>query len=247
MLKGHIYVITNLINGKQYVGQTSRNIDTRYYEHCYDNRSTSAIHAAIVKYGVKNFKVEELEEVDITEMDSKEQYWIAKLNTFKDGYNKNIGGYNIRTGKVATPTTRLNAYEQSIKQGSYDVYHSTEYDRQLDSTQGKEYTKQAWGAAPSKDGEKYLQGVEFNGKIRTQLGLSAAVSYNYLCASGNSMQSQFSQPRRHSMTCHIDYDKQIFKNYSISASVSCRYMSKSRDAAAPDKAYSIWNKLFYIL
>lgn len=92
MLKGHIYVITNLINGKQYVGQTSRNIDTRYYEHCYDNRSTSAIHAAIVKYGVKNFKVEELEEVDITEMDSKEQYWIAKLNTFKNGYNKNIGG-----------------------------------------------------------------------------------------------------------------------------------------------------------
>lgn len=92
MLKGHIYVITNLINGKQYVGQTSRSIDTRYYEHCYDNRSTSAIHAAIVKYGVKNFKVEELEEVDITEMDSKEQYWIAKLDTFKNGYNKNIGG-----------------------------------------------------------------------------------------------------------------------------------------------------------
>jgi outer membrane receptor for ferrienterochelin and colicins len=85
-----------------------------------------------------------------------------------------------------------------------------------------------------------VSGVEFNGKIRTQLGLSAAVSYNYLYASGNSMQSQFSQPRRHSMTCHIDYDKQIFKNYSISASVSCRYMSKSRDAAAPDKAYSIW-------
>lgn len=92
MLKGHIYVITNLINGKQYVGQTSRNIDTRYYEHCYDNRSTSAIHAAIVKYGVKNFRVEELEEVDITEMDSKEQFWIAKLDTFKNGYNKNVGG-----------------------------------------------------------------------------------------------------------------------------------------------------------
>lgn len=92
MLKGHIYVITNLINGKQYVGQTSRSIDTRYYEHCYDNRSTSAIHAAIVKYGVKNFKVEELEEVDITEMDSREQFWIAKLDTFKNGYNKNIGG-----------------------------------------------------------------------------------------------------------------------------------------------------------
>ncbi len=57
------------------------------------------------------------------------------------------------------------------------------------------------------------------------------------------MQSQFSQPRRHSMTCHIDYDKQIQKNYGISASLSCRYMSKSRDVAAPDRAYSIWKAI----
>lgn len=88
----------------------------------------------------------------------------SRPSEFYQWYNKNIGGYNIRTGKVATPTTRLNAYEHSIKQGSYDVYHSTEYDRQLPSTYGTEYTKQIWSAAPTKDGEKYLQGVDFNGK-----------------------------------------------------------------------------------
>lgn len=88
----------------------------------------------------------------------------SKPSEFYQWYNKNIGGYNIRTGKVATPTTRLNAYEHSIKQGSYDVYHSTEYDRQLPSTYGTEYTKQIWSAAPTKDGKKYLQGIDFNGK-----------------------------------------------------------------------------------
>lgn len=88
----------------------------------------------------------------------------SRPSEFYQWYNKNIGGYNIRTGKVATPTTRLNAYEHSTKQGSYDVYHSTEYDRQLPSTYGTEYTKQIWSAAPTKDGEKYLQGVDFNGK-----------------------------------------------------------------------------------
>ena len=88
----------------------------------------------------------------------------SRPNEFYQWYNKNVGGFNAQTGKVSTPTTRLNAYEQSIKQGSYDVYHSTEYDRQLGSTYGKEYTKQVWSAAASKDGEKYLQGVDFNGK-----------------------------------------------------------------------------------
>lgn len=87
-----------------------------------------------------------------------------RSSNFADWYNKNVGGFDAKTGKVSTPTTRLNAYEHSIKQGSYDVYHSTEYDRQLPSTYSTEYTKQIWSAAPTKDGEKYLQGVDFNGK-----------------------------------------------------------------------------------
>ena len=76
IVQGHIYVITNKVNGKQYVGQTSRNIDTRFEEHCYDNRSTSLIHQAIVKYGISNFSIEELEQVDLSLLDEREQYWI---------------------------------------------------------------------------------------------------------------------------------------------------------------------------
>lgn len=95
MPQGYIYVITNKVNGKQYVGQTSRSIETRYDEHCYDDRSTSAIHQAIKKYGVSNFKVEQLEQVDLTLLDEKEKYWIKKLNTFENGYNKTAGGQNI--------------------------------------------------------------------------------------------------------------------------------------------------------
>ena len=127
--------------------------------------------------------------------------------------------------------------------GSYSITlmgYCNKYDKRITTTDVPVDSEHEMGLLYCNEDGVTVSGVEFNGKIRTQLGLSAAVSYNYLYASGNSMQSQFSQPRRHSMTCHIDYDKQIFKNYSISASVSCRYMSKSRDAAAPDKAYSIW-------
>lgn len=91
MNKGHIYVITNLINGKQYVGQTSRDIYVRFDEHCYD-ASNSAIHKAIEKYGVSNFSLQELETVDLDKLDEREQFWIKELNTYCNGYNKNEGG-----------------------------------------------------------------------------------------------------------------------------------------------------------
>lgn len=92
MRQGYIYVITNKVNGKQYVGQTSRNIQTRFEEHWSDKRSTSAIHKAIEKYGILNFEIQELEQVDLNQLDEREQYWIQKLDTYKNGYNKNIGG-----------------------------------------------------------------------------------------------------------------------------------------------------------
>lgn len=85
-------------------------------------------------------------------------------NSFTTWYDKNIGGYDVRTGKVNTPTTRLNRYASSISEGSYDTYHSTEYDRQLSSEYGKAYTTQMWSAAGTKDGDKVVHGVEFNGK-----------------------------------------------------------------------------------
>lgn len=92
LVQGHIYVITNKVNGKQYVGQTSRNIDTRFEEHCYDDRSNSAIHKAIKKYGINSFELKELESVDLSLLDDKEKYWIEKLDTYKNGYNCNVGG-----------------------------------------------------------------------------------------------------------------------------------------------------------
>lgn len=91
---GYIYLITNKIDGMKYVGQTSRDIDTRFEEHCTEKRGNSRLHNAIQKYGWLNFQVEELECVPIEELDEKEKYWIDKLDTFNNGYNLTLGGFN---------------------------------------------------------------------------------------------------------------------------------------------------------
>lgn len=103
-----IYCITNLINGKKYIGQ-SRNIEKRWKEHtlkpfrkCTDENKY--LYRAIRKHGLKNFKFEVLEECNIEELDEKEVYWIAFYQTYPPelgkGYNENEGGDSGKSNKL---------------------------------------------------------------------------------------------------------------------------------------------------
>lgn len=82
-----IYKIVNLLNGKIYVGQTTRGFEQRISEHRHN--TTSCIGQAIQKYGWENFKAEIIEYCSsIQELCEREKFWIEKLNsTFPNGYN----------------------------------------------------------------------------------------------------------------------------------------------------------------
>ena len=84
----YIYLTTNLINGKKYIGQHNGSIKDNYLG------SGVLLVKAIEKYGKENFKKEILEECDITELDEKEKYWIAYYNALEDEnfYNLSKGG-----------------------------------------------------------------------------------------------------------------------------------------------------------
>ena len=95
-MKGYIYKITNKVNGKSYIGQTRYTIEFRWRQHLHKKDNTY-FHNAIRKYGADNFIVEKLEECNIEDLNEREIYYIAKYNTFKDGYNLTIGGDGNRT------------------------------------------------------------------------------------------------------------------------------------------------------
>jgi group I intron endonuclease len=91
---GLIYKVTNLINGKEYVGQTKHTLKRRISHHKWRSKKRSNTHFynSIKKYGFDNFKFETLEEADNQNLDTREKYYIHKLNTLKNGYNMNDGG-----------------------------------------------------------------------------------------------------------------------------------------------------------
>lgn len=87
---GYIYLTTNLINNKIYVGQHKAvTFDTSYYG------SGKLITRVIEKYGIKNFKCEMLKECfSQEELDKEEKQYISQLNCKnpKIGYNLADGG-----------------------------------------------------------------------------------------------------------------------------------------------------------
>ena len=95
MFHGIIYCATNLMNGKQYVGQTKYSLKLRWSCHIWQSKNASicAIHRAIRKYGLDSFKVEQIDFADsLDELNKKEALHILRLKTLVPG------GYNLTTG-----------------------------------------------------------------------------------------------------------------------------------------------------
>ena len=92
MIVGVIYLITNLLNGKKYVGQTIQRLNIRMNHH--RRGGDLYIDRAIRKYGRENFKVEVLEECyTVEQLNEREKFWIIELNCkHPNGYNHTDGG-----------------------------------------------------------------------------------------------------------------------------------------------------------
>lgn len=94
-----IYKITNLVNGKFYIG-ASVNIQRRFKEHRVKSKSRGCkvLSRALRKYGVTNFKFDTVELCDRDQLVKKEMLWIKKLNP---EYNASLG-----PGRLGIPTSQ---------------------------------------------------------------------------------------------------------------------------------------------
>ena len=111
-----IYLIRNAVNGKGYVGITQKlDIERRLADHCFDsahlpegpcgaymsNGEIRPLYAAMRKYGVEKFSIEELESFygdTLGDAQERETYYIEKLQTYASGPMHRRNGYNVTHG-----------------------------------------------------------------------------------------------------------------------------------------------------
>ena len=93
---GKIYLITNDVNSKVYVGQTIQTLNKRFNGHCCysksDRSSNMYIKRAIHKYGRDKFHITLIEECPLDLLNEREKYWISFYNSYNEGYNLTKGG-----------------------------------------------------------------------------------------------------------------------------------------------------------
>ena len=99
---GIVYIITNLVNGKVYVGCTTGSLKGRWRRHRWSakhpGRGACALHAAIRKYGSQSFSIRALEVVStsVEDLRAVEVKLIAiHKSLVPHGYNLTKGGEGV--------------------------------------------------------------------------------------------------------------------------------------------------------
>lgn len=96
--QGHIYIITNTVNNKKYIGQTWYSLCDRWNSHkSHNKRGCPYLYKAIMKHGADLFTIESLARFsNQEEADTLEINYINLHNTTDSelGYNLTKGGQN---------------------------------------------------------------------------------------------------------------------------------------------------------
>jgi group I intron endonuclease len=127
-MQGRVYLVTNTLNGKQYVGQTITKHSRKGHGH--------ALADAYKKYGHKSFTYEAVcSNVDNhSTLDFMEQFWINVMGSLApNGYNLESGGRRYKTvshkPQLGIPHTQETKTKMSEGQKRYlagiDVHFNT--------------------------------------------------------------------------------------------------------------------------
>ena len=97
---GIIYIITNKVNGKVYIGQTRKALSERMRHHFSKYETCTKLKKAIEQYGKDNFIYNVLELVPYSKLNDREAFYIERYNSIENGYNIKKGNSKFKGRKI---------------------------------------------------------------------------------------------------------------------------------------------------
>lgn len=100
---GHIYLITNKVTGKRYVGQTRHTLSERWRSHrVRTGENLDSLASDIKQYGESSFSLMSLAAVPWEQLDTFEKFYIVQYTTLHpQGYNLTSGGHTTEYALIS--------------------------------------------------------------------------------------------------------------------------------------------------
>ena len=175
---------------------------------------------------------------------------VGNSSSLDGKYNITLMGYCNIFDKRITSVGRYWVVDASHKEGGYQVLSDDKRISEVGegyvftADDGTKYEALTSSLYWNEDGVRVF-GLDLSAQYRFDFGLALRYNYAYMHESGNVIDTQFSQPRTHSMTWRIDYDHRYSRNYAIGASLSGRYLGKPQSGRKDvDQGYTLWKLMF---
>lgn len=120
--KFQVYIITNDVNDKVYIGQTTNTLKERFNQHY--NSPESHVGVAMHEIGKEHFSISVLDDTanNLDELLEKERYYIQKYNAIDNGYNSTL---QRTSGKISSRKRFSTTLTQSNKKAIEDYSRKT--------------------------------------------------------------------------------------------------------------------------
>lgn len=163
-----IYKITNIVNGKLYIGQTTKTLDERIKNHhnAFVSGKDTHLYRSMRKYGWDKFQFSVIVYASSQDvLNELEEFYIRKYDTVRNGYNMAYGGtvnvmYSESVAKKHDAKMRTKSVREKISKSMKLSYAkrggaSAEHRKHLSDNKKKFYASDRGIAAKKKFSETY--------------------------------------------------------------------------------------------
>jgi len=189
---GKIYKIKNLINEKEYVGCTISTLKKRFEEHifrCLKTDSNTKLCNSIRKYGFENFRIELIDECDVSNIYEKEKHFINKMNTFENGLNTTYGGEGClgykHSKEICEKISKTLKEGKSHKNKTYEMIYGERSEEEKKIR--KDSVKKSWENMTDDDRKKRIEKIRKTKQTKSKYKIELIIELKNKLKSGVSV------------------------------------------------------------